>query len=177
MAAAADANNADLLDLYNQQICNEFEASQLYLAAAVEADGKDLVGMAQYFRHESNEERQHALQLIEFASKRNFPVQLQSVAAPPQAFHTTYELWETLLHAEQANTQALLTLADAALEHHDHALLAFLQPLHMEQVQAEDELGTILAKIKDEQQTPGLLRILDRELAQGQSQSTNSGGK
>jgi len=34
----------------------------------------------------------------------------------------------------------------------------------MEQVDAEDKISTILAKVKDENKTPGLLRQLDHEL-------------
>jgi ferritin len=44
--------------------------------------------------------------------------------------------------------------------------LAFLNPFHMEQVDAETKIGTILAKVKDEQKPPGLLRQLDHELGQ-----------
>jgi ferritin len=102
----------------------------------------------------------------DFACKRNLPVKLEPVSAPPHKFSTTYELWQTLLEAEQNNTQALQKLADAAMKDHDHVILAFLQPFHIEQVESEDQLGTILAKIKDEQQTPGLLRLLDQELSQ-----------
>jgi ferritin len=44
------------------------------------------------------------------------------------------------------------------------SLTAFLMPYHMEQVNAEDNLRTILAKVRDENKTPGLLRQLDSEL-------------
>ena len=36
----------------------------------------------------------------------------------------------------------------------------------MEQVDAEDKISTILAKVKGENKTPGLLRQLDHELGQ-----------
>jgi len=100
----------------------------------------------------------------DFANKRNIPIKLQALKAPAASFSSTYELWETLVNAEKENTKALLHLADAAQKNNDHALTAFLQPFHMEQVNSEDALDTILSKVKDEQQTPGLLRILDQEL-------------
>lgn len=46
----------------------------------------------------------------------------------------------------------------------DHAVTTFLMPFHMEQVNAEDQLRTIVAKVCDENKTPGLLRQLDYEL-------------
>ena len=43
-------------------------------------------------------------------------------------------------------------------------MLACLNPFHMEQVDAEDKIGSIIAKVTDENRTPGLLRQLDHEL-------------
>jgi ferritin len=73
-------------------------------------------------------------------------------------------LWEDILTAEMENTQSLLLLGDEAAKCSDHVTTAFLMPYHMEQVNAEDSLRTILAKVRDENKTPGLLRQLDSEL-------------
>jgi len=40
----------ELLQKYNSQVTNEFGASQLYLAASIWCDQRDLVGMAAYMR-------------------------------------------------------------------------------------------------------------------------------
>ena len=50
----------ELLELWNQQITKELEASQIYLAASIWADQNNFVGMASFFRAESDEERGHA---------------------------------------------------------------------------------------------------------------------
>lgn len=78
-------------------------------------------------------------------------------------------MWQDLLQAEEENTQALLQFASAAQKCEDHAITAFLQPYHLEQVESEDHLGTILAKVRDEKKTPGLLRQLDGELGADKS--------
>jgi hypothetical protein len=39
----------------------------------------------------------------------------------------------------------------------------------LEQVESEDHLGTILAKVRDEKKTPGLLRQLDGEIGADKS--------
>jgi ferritin len=154
----------ELLELYNAQVTNELKASQLYLSASIWAAQRELVGMAAYMRDESEEERGHAMQFIDFANKRNFSLELEELPTPPNSWETAQELWEALLQAEKKNTQALETLADAAAANREHALSALLNPFHMEQIDSEDSLRTILAKVRDQKQTPGLLRQLDSEL-------------
>jgi ferritin len=150
--------------LFMEQVTKEFSASQLYLAASIWCDRNDMTGMASYMRTESNEERGHGMSLIDFAMKRDFSLSLQTVPAPESDWKGPEELWETLLDSEKENTQSLLRLADAAQSCHDHSLLTLLMPYHMEQVVSEDKLKTILAKVRDENKTPGLLRQLDTEL-------------
>eukprot|EP00550_Attheya_septentrionalis_P009039 CAMPEP_0198283770 /NCGR_PEP_ID=MMETSP1449-20131203/3357_1 /TAXON_ID=420275 /ORGANISM="Attheya septentrionalis, Strain CCMP2084" /LENGTH=177 /DNA_ID=CAMNT_0043980577 /DNA_START=240 /DNA_END=773 /DNA_ORIENTATION=- len=150
--------------LFMEQVTNEFSASQLYLSASIWCDRNDMTGMASYMRAESNEERGHGMTLIDFAMKRDFNLSLQTVPAPESDWEGPEELWEALLDGEKDNTQSLLRLADAAQTCHDHSLLTLLMPYHMEQVNSEDKLKTILAKVRDENKTPGLLRQLDTEL-------------
>ena len=138
-------------------------ASQVYLSASIWFDSQDWEGMAAYMLAESEEERTHGLGFVDFANKRNFPVELQAIPAPVSCneWKSPEDVWQTILELEQSNTQSLLNVAEAANECHDYAVLAFLNPYHMEQVNAEDKIGSILAKVKDENRTPGLLRSLD----------------
>ena len=113
---------------------------------------------------ESSEERTHALQLIDFANKRNIPVKLQGLEAPNADWGSPEEVWRDVLELEQSNTASILRLAEAANQCQDYAVLACLNPFHMEQVDSEAKISTIIAKVSDENRTPGLLRQLDHEL-------------
>jgi ferritin len=155
-----------LLNLFNKQVTRELEASQLYLAASIWFDKLEMVGMASYMLGESNDERGHALEFVEFGHKRDIEITLEDLEAPDASeWETAEDVWMDVLECERSNTQNLLNLADAAQASNDHAVLAFLQPFHMEQVNSEDKLKAILAKVRDEDKTPGLLRQLDTELA------------
>jgi len=156
-----------LHELFNTQITNEFSASQLYLAASIWCEEKEFVGMANYMRAESNEERSHALSLIDFANKRDIPIELEEIPAPESDWNTLEDLWSDLLNSEKANTQALYAVADAAQNCHDHAVTTLLMPFHTEQVESEGQLKTILAKVREENLTPGLVYQLDTELGNG----------
>lgn len=163
-ASMVEASQENLLKLYNEQVTNEFFASQLYVSASIWFQARNWEGMASYMLEESGEERGHALSFIDFANKRNFPIELQSLPKPPSQWESPQDVWEDLLKAEQDNTKKLLELAQVANDCNDFATLAFLNPFHMEQVESEDKLGTILAKVNAEMETPGLLRELDTEL-------------
>ena len=161
---------------------------------------------------ESAEERGHALEFVQFANKRNIPIELATIGAPNSQWESPEEVWADILKLEETNTANLLKVAEAANACQDYAVLAFLNPFHvsnacificiimtwfmwlyylnlwvaaclvdslslihfiqymtctrsqMEQVDAEDKISTILAKVKDENKTPGLLRQLDHEL-------------
>jgi len=152
----------ELLDMFNHQITNEFSASHLYLAASIWFDQRDYKGMSKYMRSEADEERDHAYDFIEFATRSDFPVELEYIEAPEQSGWSTVEqVWEGLLEAERENTQALFDLADQAAQSKNHAVTEFLLSYHKHQVKAEDKLKYILAKVRDEAQTPGMLRQLD----------------
>lgn len=166
-ASVAEAVHADpLVETYNNQVTNELKASQLYLSASLWCESRKLVGMAAYMRKESEEERSHALSFIDFAHKRDFPLQLQTLDAPPTDWESVTELWQALLDAEKDNTQALEKLGQVADEKKDAPLSTFLDPFFMEQVESEHELDKILAKARDMETTPGFLRQLDNELGE-----------
>lgn len=154
----------ELLDLFNNQVTNEFSASQLYLSASIWFDQRDWEGFASYMLAESAEERGHALQFVDFANKRNIPLTLQSVPAPNSEWQSPEDVWKEILELERTNTRSMLRIAEAANRCQDFGVLAFLNPFHMEQIDSESNISTILAKVIDEKQTPGLLRQLDHEL-------------
>lgn len=156
----------ELLDLFNRQVTQEFIAAQVYLSASIWFDNNDWEGMAAYMLAESSEERVHGLGFVGFANKRNIPIELQSIPAPVSFdnWKSPEDVWQSILELEQTNTRSLLNLAEAANACHDFAVLAFLNPFHMGQVNEEDKIGSILAKVRDENRTPGLLRSLDAEL-------------
>lgn len=156
-----------LYELFNSQITREFSASHLYLAASIWCEDKEFVGMAAYMRSESEEERSHALSLVDFANKRDIPIDLEDIPAPESDWDTLEDLWSDLLASEKGNTQSLYAVADAAQNAHDHAITTLLQPFHSEQVESEGQLKTILAKVREENLTPGLVYQLDTELGNG----------
>lgn len=154
-----------LQETFNDQVTRELSASQLYLSASIWAEQHEFTGMAKYFRSESEEERGHALAFVDFANKRQIPLQLQDIAAPASQWSSPSDLWEHLLKAEEDNTAWLRELGQIAEDESDVSLKTFLDPFHMEQVNSEDSLRTILTKVRD-MENSGIIHQLDSELGQ-----------
>lgn len=165
MPAPINANgpSPEMLDLWSRQVSVELQASQLYLSAYIWFSARKFAGMAAWMLDESGEEREHGLAILGFAMQRNFPVALDVLVEPPtQHWTTPLAVWEDILVAEQTNTQNLLRIADAANACGDYSAAAFLNPFHLEQVEAEDKVSTIVAKVADA--TPSFMVQLDHEL-------------
>lgn len=80
---------------------------------------------------ESAEERGHALEFVQFANKRNIPIDLETIGAPNSQWESPEEVWADILKLEETNTANLLKVAEAANACQDYAVLAFLNPFHV----------------------------------------------
>jgi len=94
--------------------------------------------------------------------KNHYPVKLEPLAAPQSEWFSPPEVWETILGLEQQNTRNLLNIAHAADVCGMYGVKAFLDPFHVEQIEAEDKVGGILAKIQGASDT--LMWELDHAL-------------
>jgi len=137
-------------------------ASQLYLSASIWCRERELNGMAAWMLEESCEKRGHGLALLEFAMKMRFPVLLKELPPPPRDWQSVVEVWEDVLDAQQTNTQNLLNLAAAANRCGEYGAAAFLDPFHVEQIEAEDKVGAALARVRTASHE--ILYLLDYEL-------------
>ena len=138
----------ELHQLWSNQVSVELAASQLYLSASIWFRARNMDGTAAWMLGESGEERGHGLQILEFAMKKHYPIQLKTLEAPRSDWYNAVQVWEDILKAEQTNTQNLLRLAAIADQCGEYAAKAFLDPFHIEQLEAEDKVSAILAKVR-----------------------------
>jgi ferritin len=157
---------AEIVTALNNQITVEFSNSQLYLSAAYYFAEKNFEGIASYLRVESEKERKHGLKIGDFLIKRDRKVTLQPLAEPKNetSWPTAVDVWKGIYEAEKATTASINRILDLALEKKDHATHSFLQPYIDEQVSSEDEVLSLLEKVKAYSAIPGLLYHLDHEL-------------
>jgi len=153
-----------LLQAWSAQVSVELSASQLYLSASIWCRSQGYPGMAAWMLDESGEERGHGLAILEWALQHGWAtdVVLEPLDAPKRDWNSIVEVWQSILQAEQTNTQNLLRLASYANDCGDYGSQAFLNPFHTEQIDAEDKVGSILHKVS--MATPEFLVELDHQL-------------
>ena len=164
-------NDATALDtkfhhLLREQIRNEFNASQQYIAIAVYFDGADLPQLARHFYGQAVEERNHAMMLVEYLLDRDVEVEIPGTDAVRNRFDSPTEALKLALDQERTVTEQVSRLAGVAREEHDYLGEQFMQWFLKEQVE-EVALTTTLVRVADRAGT-NLFNLEDfvaRELA------------
>lgn len=112
----------------NVQIGQELYASHSYLAMSnfFARTEISLTGTASFFLAMSNEERDHALQLINYQNMRGGRVVMQNILKPKDEFTSLLMAFEQALLIERNNTTALMELVGVAEGEHDVVTADFI---------------------------------------------------
>ena len=134
-------------DLLQEQIRNEFTASQQYVAVAVYLDGEDLPQLAAHFYRQAVEERNHALMIVQYLLDRDIPVNIPGVDAVRNEFASVREPVELALGQEKQVTDQIVQLARAARDEGDYLGEQFMQWFLKEQVEEVASMTTLLTVV------------------------------
>ncbi len=132
--ALSEAMNSKL----NEQITNEFYASQLYLAIACMFEERGLKMLAQLYRKQTEEERSHALKILDFIPTVEGRVRLQAIPEPPAKFPSVLAAIEAALEHERKVTGQIHDLMTLAEKEKDYATRVLLRWFVQEQVEEVD---------------------------------------
>ncbi|XP_077170259.1 ferritin heavy chain A-like [Paroedura picta] len=136
----------------NRMVNMELYASYVYLSMSSYFDRDDVAlrHVAEFFRSQSREEREHADKLLRFQSQRGGRVLLQDIKKPDRdAWGSTLEAMEAALQLEKSVNQALLELHHLAGEKGDPHLCDFLETHYLdEQVKAIKVLGDYITNLR-----------------------------
>lgn len=128
----------------NDQITNEFGASQAYLAIATMFDGMALKALATYFRKQTEEERGHALRILDYIQDVGGEVRLAAQPAPKHDYPTAKAAIDAALKHEQKVTQQIHDLVTLAEKEKDYATRSFLNWYVDEQVEEVSNMQHML---------------------------------
>ncbi|MGZ4234171.1 MAG: ferritin, partial [Solirubrobacteraceae bacterium] len=70
------------IDRLNEQISNEFAASQQYIANAVYYDAQTLPRLAAFFYAQAVEERNHAMMMVQYLLDADAEVRIPGIGEP-----------------------------------------------------------------------------------------------
>jgi len=130
----------------NEQIGNEFGASQAYLAMACQFDNLGLKRLAKRFRKQCDEERRHALKIVDYILDVGGKVTLPPLPPPQAEFVSVLAAIEAAVGHEKRVTQQIHDLVNLAESQKDHATRSFLQWFVDEQVE-EVKTMELLAQV------------------------------
>ncbi len=149
---------------YNKQITAELYASNLYLAMGAYFDTLAFRGFGHWLRLQSEEERQHALRIIDIVVDRGGAVEIKDIEAPG-TFESPLAVFEQVVAQEQRVTRMFHDLSNLAESESDHTTLVELEWFLLEQVEEERVSRDLWKKVKLLQDSPSGMLELDRDLA------------
>jgi len=136
----------------NKQINMELFASYTYMSMAYyfERDDQKLGNVAKFLKKQSEDEREHAMKLMEYQNKRGGRIVLRDIKKPDQdEWGTVVTVLETGLELEKKVNQALLDLHTLADSHGDKQFCDFLESHYLEeQVDSIKEFGDLISQAK-----------------------------
>lgn len=140
----------------NEQIANEFAASQQYIAVAVHYDNETLPRLASFFYAQALEERNHALMMVQYLMDADEEAVIPAVAAPKTSFKDIVEPVALALEQEKRVTQQIGELAGIARDERDYASEQFMQWFLKEQVEEVSSMKDLLTVVKRSAENPML---------------------
>ncbi|GHF09365.1 ferritin [Amycolatopsis deserti] len=148
MAMLKKEPRSKFYELLQQQVQNEFHASQQYVALAVWFDNADLPQLAKHFYRQAVEERNHALALVRYMIDTDHHVDIPPTREVRNDFAEPVELVELALEQEKEVTADFHTLMKAARAEDDYQGEQFLQWFLKEQVEEVSQMSTLLNVVK-----------------------------
>ncbi|MEJ7891512.1 MAG: ferritin [Solirubrobacteraceae bacterium] len=124
----------------NEQIGNEFAASQQYVACAVYYDDDALPQLAGFFYRQAMEERDHAMMMVQYLLDTDEQVRIPGVAAPEVTFADVIAPIALALAQEKRVSEQINALAGVARAENDFSSEQFMQWFIKEQV---EEIATM----------------------------------
>jgi bacterioferritin B len=98
----------------NEQVGNEFAASQQYIAVAVHYDAQTLPQLAAHFYRQAVEERNHAMMIVQYLLDADQPVAVPGVEAPQTDFEHVVAPIALALEQEKRVTGQIVELVKLA---------------------------------------------------------------
>ena len=152
----------------NDQIASEFAAAQQYVAIGAYYAGETFPRLAAFFYEQAEEEREHAMKMVNYLLDNDAPVDFGAIPAPKAGFADHVEPIRLALDQERGVTVAISGLFDVARETRDFTSEQFLHWFLAEQVEEESSIQDLLAVAERTRQIPMLLEeYLARETPGG----------
>jgi bacterioferritin B len=132
----------------NEQVANEFGASQQYVAIAVYYDAETLPLLAAHFYRQALEERNHALMIVQYLLDSDAEVVIPGVTPPRTEFTDAVAPVALALEQERTVTEQIKALSALAREENDLVGAQFLDWFLKEQREEVSSMSDLLKVVE-----------------------------
>jgi ferritin len=145
------------VDALNAQIAREFAAAHQYVAIGTYYAAETYPQLAAFFYAQADEEREHAMKMVNYLVDRDVQPDIGAVEAPQGSFGDHVEPIRIALEQERRVTVRISELFEVARETRDYQSEQFMQWFLEEQVEEEAAMGDLLAVAERTRTVPMLL--------------------
>jgi ferritin len=132
----------------NEQVGNEFHASQQYVAIAAWFDVEGLPELAAFFYRQAEEEREHAMKFVRYVVEAGTGLDIPAIPAPTMAFGSAEEAVGLAVEGELKVTAQINALVELAISEKDHLSKAMLDWFVNEQREEVTSMDGLLRMVK-----------------------------
>lgn len=137
-----------LAKMINEQVGNEFGASLEYVNIASYFSSEDMLHFEQIFFDQAQEERDHAMKLVNYLLDAGGKVAVPAIPAAKADFTSPADAVQTALTWEETVTDQINNLMSIAIDDKDYISQQFLQWFVNEQLEEISKMSTMLNIIK-----------------------------
>jgi ferritin len=145
------------VDALNAQISREFAAAHQYTAIGAYYAAETYPQLTKFFYAQAEEEREHAMKMVNYLLDRDARVDFTAVSAPQTQFPDHVAPIKLALEQERKVTVDIADLFTVARETHDYLAEQFLHWFLEEQVEEEASISDLLAVAERTREIPVLL--------------------
>ncbi len=134
--------------LINEQINKELYSAYLYLDFSIFYDDKGLDGFANWYMIQAQEERDHAMLMLQYLQNNGEKVTLEAVAKPDKELKELIDPLKAGLEHEMYVTSLINNIYDAAYSVKDFRTMQFLDWFVKEQCEEEKNADDMVKKME-----------------------------
>ena len=157
--------DAKVAELLNVQVNKEFYSAYLYLDFSNYYYEEGLDGFGNWYKIQAQEERDHAMLILQYLQNNGEKVILESIDKPAIELTDAKSILAEGLKHERYVTGLIHTIYDAAYSVKDVRTMQFLDWFVKEQGEEEDNANDLISKMELFGSDPKSLYMLNSELA------------
>ncbi len=135
-------------ELLNDQINKELYSAYLYLDFSLYYEEEGLDGFANWYKIQAQEERDHAMLILQYLQNNGEKVTLTAIAKPDKELKDKLQVLELGLDHEQYVTRLIHAIYDVAYSARDFRTMQFLDWFVKEQGEEEKNAEDMIKKMK-----------------------------